>query len=169
MIKKILLLSILGFVFSNCVAQNMEKAIPYLFTIDTENSIYKYIKESKKDSIAFFMESMPNEKYKIHVFLDGIQENYSFSNRKLFINDRFYPLILDTDYFFYVKMENDFPVVSKFEDESERKSNVIRMPDIKEREKNKSLYLRDEKIKLICLSVYWIIDKKGNLIETSIK
>ncbi len=154
---------------SLCKAQSSEKIIPYLLGIEAENTIYQFLKSSdKKDSIAFYMESLPDDKYKIYFLRLGIKNpNANISNRKLFINDRFYPLILDTDYWFYVKMENNFPIVGKFENEDEKKSNYIKIPPIEQRLKDKALILRDGKYPNYELTVNWTVDKKGNLVGSN--
>ncbi len=150
---------------SNCSSQR-NAVIPYILGIDTENSIYQSIKGNDKN-ISFYFEHLSKDKYKIH--LAKSDNKFLASNRKLFINDKFYPITLDTDYSFYVKSENNYPIISKFEDEDEKKSNVIKIPDISERLKNKSLYLKDKITLNIDWSIYWIIDGNGNLLETNSK
>lgn len=165
--KKLLYLAFVLITTLSCSTLQTNKIIPYLVSIETENSIYQMINNLNKEKIVFYFENLPDSKFKIHLFKDGMNNKYSFSNRKLFINDRFYPIIFDTDYKFFVKTENNYPIISKFEDESEKKSNVVKMPSINERIKNRNLYIRDSKINIVDFSIYWIIDAKGNLLETN--
>ncbi len=141
--------------------------VPYLLNIDAENSIYKFIKTESQDSIAFYFERIEKEKIKIH-FTKGDSKSL-ISNRKLFINDKFYPIIFDTDYSFFVNTENDFPTVQKFEDKGERNFKVVKMPTIAERLKNKSLYAQNKIMNVIDWSTFWIVDLNGKLLETNSK
>jgi hypothetical protein len=166
--KKIITLIVICIVFWNCSTRRNEKVIPYIVSIDAENSIYQTIKDLKQNGIVFYFENVEDKKFKIHLIQDEV-DIYSFSNRKLFINDRFYPLVFDNDYKFFVKMENGYPIVSKFEDETERNSSVIKMPSIDERMKNKQLYIKDSKKNIIDWSTYWVVDERGNLLETNSK
>lgn len=167
--KKIIFLIAVCVALYSCSATHNEKTIPYLVSIEVENSIQQAISNLNKESVAFYFENLPDYKFKIHLMVDGIKDRYSFSNRKLFINDKFYPLIFDNDYKFFVKMENGYPVVSKFEDDTERKSTIIKMPSIDERIKNKQLFMKDSKINNIDWSTFWVVDDKGRLLETNSK
>jgi len=166
--KKIILIIAIALCISSCATTPKERNIPYSVSIDAEYSIFKAIQNLKQDKISFYLEHISDDKFQIHL-LESINENYSFSNRKLFINDKFYPLIFDTDYLFFVKTENGYPIVTKFENDDEKKFEVIKTPSISERFNNKSLYARDMKINRIDWSIYWIVDSKGNLLETNSK
>lgn len=150
---------------SNCSSQK-NVVIPYILAIETESSIYQSIKGNDKN-VSFYFEHLPENKYKIHLST-GDTKFLAFS-RKLFVNDKLYPIIFDADYSFYVKSQNNFPTISKFENEDERKSISIKMPDIAERLKNKSLYIKDVKTNNMDWSTYWIVDANGNLLETNSK
>jgi hypothetical protein len=165
--KKSLYLTLVLILILSCSTLKTNKVIPYLVSIEAENSIYQAINNLNKEKIAFYFENLSDGKFKVHLIKDGINDKYSFSNRKLFINDKFYPIIFDNDYKFFVKTENNYPIISKFEDESEKKSTVVKMPSIYERIKNRNLYIRDSKINIIDFSIYWIVDTKGNLVETN--
>jgi len=128
-------------------------------------SIYK--KSKKQDSIAFYFEKLKNDRIKIHFTQKSLRT--ADSNRKLFINDKFYSIIFDTDYQFYVKAENDFPIMTKFKDDREREFKIVKMPDIEERLKNKSLYVKDGIRSIIDWSTFWVVDQNGKLIETNSK
>jgi len=166
LMKKILVL-ILILILSKANAQS-DSIIPYLLDIETESSIYQFIKSQKKqDSIAFYFEKLKNDRIKIHFTQKSLRT--ADSNRKLFINDKFYSIIFDTDYQFYVKAENDFPIITKFKDDREREFKIVKMPDIEERLKNKSLYVKDGIRNIIDWSTFWVVDQNGKLIETNSK
>jgi hypothetical protein len=74
-------------------------------------------------------------------------------------------LIFDTDYFFYSKIKNNKPVTS-----FEKEKNIykeITIPTIQVRETNPELYGYSKKTILIDNSIYWIVDRKGKLLETN--
>ena len=162
--KTILLFTFLY--ISNLYSQK-NTIIPYVLDINSENSIYQYIKEKKQDSIAFYFERLENDKIKIH--LSQKSRRSADSNRKLLINDKLYSIIFDLDYIFYVKSKDDFPIVTKFKDDREREFDIVKMPNIEERMKNKSLYAKDQIKSIIDWSIFWIVDQNGKLVETNSK
>ena len=167
--KKVMKKTILLFTFlyiSNLYSQK-NTIIPYVLDINSENSIYQYIKEKKQDSIAFYFERLENDKIKIH--LSQKSRRSADSNRKLLINDKLYSIIFDLDYIFYVKSKDDFPIVTKFKDDREREFDIVKMPNIEERMKNKSLYAKDQIKSIIDWSIFWIVDQNGKLVETNSK
>jgi hypothetical protein len=137
--KKIIILFTLLYI-TNLYSQN-NAIIPYVFKIETENSIYEFIKDKKQDSIAFYFERLESNKIKIHLIKKSRRS--ADSNRKLFVSDKYYPIIFDTDYMFYVKSDNDFPVVTRFKNDRERESEIVILPNIDESLKSKTLYLKD--------------------------
>ena len=163
--KKILSLLTLLF-FLNSFSQK-NTIIPYILDIDAENSIYQFIKDKKQENIAFYFERLENEKIKIH-FTQKSRRSAD-SNRKLFINDKFYSVIFDLDYMFYVKANDNFPLVSKFKDDREREFEIVKIPNIEERMKNRDLYAKDGIKNIIDWSTFWIVDEDGKLIETNSK
>lgn len=166
--KKVFLILIIINLYS-CSSVKKRNVIPYILSIDAENSIYQKIKNQNKEEVEFYFERLSENKNKIHLRVNKSNEKDEISNRKLFINDCFYPLIFDLDYLFYVKLKNNYPIVSIFEDEKELKSNEIKMPSIEERVKNKMLYIKDAKKYIIDFSIYWLVDNNGNLLETNSK
>ena len=163
--KKILVLILIS-ILSKANAQS-NSSIPYLLDIETESSIYQFIQRQKQDSIAFYFEKLENDRIKIHFTQKSLRT--ADSNRKLFINDKYYSIIFDTDYQFYVKAENDFPIITKFKDDREREFEIVKMPNIEDRLKNKYLYAKDGIKQLIDWSTFWIVDQNGKLIETNSK
>lgn len=164
--KKIIIL-ILAFLTFSCSSVNRDKTIPYILSIDAEESIYKSLQSQNNDGLYFFFEHLPNNNFKIHLFEDGFNHEFYFSNRRLLINDRFYPIIFDTDYFFYLEKKDNIPVVLKFKNEDEKQSETVKIPTILERSKNRTLYAYKKKHQIIDHSIFWIVDLKGNLIETN--
>jgi hypothetical protein len=165
--KKILILLTLTFLYSCSSLKARQNIIPYLFDIQTEKSIYDNIFSFKNDgTVGFYLEYLQDSTYKIHLF-KGIDKKLEITNRKLFVNDRFYPLIFDTDYIFHIDTKDNYPIVSSEEKLNEEKT--IKIPTIIERKKNLDLYGYGKKLLIIDNSVYWIIDKKGKLLETNSK
>ena len=161
--KKIILSTIIALIANACYSQ--DKIISYILDIEAENSIYQFIKNDSNDEKAFYFENIGQKRIKIHLrkpFIDS-----SYSNRKLFINDKLYPIIFDTDEYFYVKSENSFPIINKYDKNGN--PEFIKMPSISERMKNRDLYGKSQKHSIIDWSTYWIVDEKGKLIETNLK
>jgi hypothetical protein len=146
-----------------CSTTKRSTVIPYVVDLNTERSIYNEILKEKKD-IAFLVEFLPDETLKFHLITPNDKE-FLKSNRKLFINDKFYPIIFYSDYWFYSKMKADKPVVSLEEQKNIYKE--IPMPDIREREKDPGAYGYPKKILILDHGIYWIVNKKGELIKTN--
>lgn len=161
--RKILIIAILltSFCLLKISAQN---TIPYLVNLETEKSIYKEILNKPKEDVAFFMESLSDKTFKIHL-INFKSSALQITNRKLFVNNEFYPIIFYTDYLFYTELKGDKPLVS-FE-ESKNVYKNISIPTIEEREKNNHLYGLKRKSIIIDNSIYWIVNNKGDLLETN--
>lgn len=149
--------------FFGCSSVKKIAVIPYVVDLNTEKSMYNEILKSDK-SIAFYIEHLSDETLKFHLITPNDKE-FLQSNRKLFINDKFYTLIFDSDYWFYSKMEVDKPEVS-FE-AVKNVSKDMPFPSIQEREKNSEVYGYKKKSIIIDNSIYWIVDKKGKLLKTN--
>ncbi|WP_152640794.1 hypothetical protein [Flavobacterium sp. 316] len=143
---------------------NAQNTIPYLVNLETEKSIYKEILNKPKEDIAFLIENVSDKRFKIHL-ISFKDKEIQLTNRKLFINDEFYPIIFYTDYLFYTQLKDNKPLVS-FE-ESKNVYKDISIPTIEEREKNNHLYGLKRKSIIVDNSIYWIIDDKGKLVETN--
>ena len=164
--KKILILIIL-FSFTDIYSQESEQLHPYFLSTDAEYSIFKFIQNENKDEIEFRINEITENRIIFEVFTNRKQINNS--NRKLFIDDRFYPINFMTDNFFRVIMEKDFPVIHKVDENGENQIRM-KMPSVTERIKNKELYRDNTKPIIYCgKSIYWIVDKDGNLLETNSK
>ncbi|WP_374172832.1 hypothetical protein [Flavobacterium tructae] len=157
----------LGFLllFISCTAIKTNNAlIPYVIDIGAEKSIYNEISKVKHRDVIFYIEHLSDSTLKFHL-INSNGNDFLRTDRKLFVNDKFYPIIFDTDYLFYSEMKDGKPIVSL-----EIKKNSyeeIPIPSIEEREKNPELYGFRKKSIMIDNSVYWILDKKGKLLKTN--
>ena len=156
-----------GFVllFISCTSvKNETYVIPYVIDVIAEKSIYKEVFKSTEKNIVFYIEHLSDSTLKFHL-INSNDKEFLATNRKLFINDKFYPIIFDTDYLFYSEMKDGQPIVSY-----EVKKNIyekISIPNIQVREKNPELYGYKKKSLIIDNSIYWILDKKGKLLQTN--
>lgn len=99
------------------------------------------------------------------MFILNHYENREFlkTNRMLFINDKFYPIVFETDYLFYAVLNEDDnkPILGG------ANGIDISMPTIREREKMEFYDLKKKKL-IFDHYTYWIIDTiTGKLIETN--
>ncbi len=163
--RKILIIAILltSFCLLKISAQN---TIPYLVNLETEKSIYKEILNMPKEDISFLIENLSDKTFKIHL-INFKNNDLQITNRKLFVNNEFYPIIFYTDYLFYTELKDDKPIVSFEEKEGKYVYKDITIPTIEEREKNNHLYGLKRKLIIIDNSIYWIVDNKGDLLETN--
>ncbi|WP_430614110.1 hypothetical protein [Flavobacterium sp. JP2137] len=149
-------------ILTSCSIKKQAEMIPYVLDLNTEESIYNEISRSNGNGkIVFFLEFMSDSMLKFSL-LDLDNKEALITNRKLFINDKFYPIVFETDYFFYTEIKEFKPVVLN-EDDKE-----IIMPTIKERKNNIGQYGYKKRVLIIDNSLYWIVNKKGALIETNV-
>lgn len=157
--RLILVLSLL--ILTSCSVKKQAEMIPYVLDLNAEESIYNEILRSKGNGKnVFFVEFMSDSMLKFSL-LDIDNKEALITNRKLFINDKFYPIVFETDYFFYTEIKGFKPVVLN-EDDRE-----IVMPTIKERKRNIGKYGYKKRVLIIDNSLYWIVNRKGELIETN--
>ncbi|KFF03183.1 hypothetical protein [Flavobacterium reichenbachii] len=152
------------FLFTGCSSINTKDIIPYFIGFDAEKSIYEEVSKSTEKDVVFYIEHLADTTLKFHL-INSRDNDFLITNRKLFINDRFYPVIFDTDYLFYSEIKNGHPIIS-----FEVKKNTyedISIPSIEEREKNIELYGYKKKLLIIDNSIYWVVDKKGKLLHTN--
>lgn len=162
---KNIIISSFVLLFISCTSvKNKTYVIPYLIDVSAEKSIYKEVFKSTEKNIVFYIEHLSDSTLKFHL-INSNDKEFLETNRKLFINDKLYPIIFDTDYLFYSEMKDGQPIVSY-----EIKKNIyekIYIPTIQEREKNPELYGYKRKAIIIDHSIYWILDKKGKLLQTN--
>lgn len=162
--KKIFSLSFV-LIFISCVTvKNNNAIIPYIIDISAEKSIYKEIFKLEDKNLFFYIEHLSDSSLKFYL-INSNGKDFPKTDRKLFVNDKLYPIIFDTDYLFYSEVKDGTPLVSY-----EVKKNIykeIPMPNIEKREKNPELYGYKKKSIIIDNSVYWILDKKGKLLKTN--
>ena len=129
--------------------------IPYLLPIETEEALYKEIKPILSESVLlgirfeFINEGVIN--VYLNVFRNGYDRDHSLTNRKVFINDTFYPLVFDVDDTFYAVTQQGMPTwnVSRADPENRRKDIITneKIPSLEERKKLRAVYQRSNKIK----------------------
>lgn len=116
--------------------------IPYLLPLETEQVIYDHIQTVSKDrKISVFFDF--NKDGSINVWIDTSPEKYDenirLSNRKLFVNNTFYPLTFNMDETFAVLLENDIIKAHNhcgyYKPKRKEVNEVIRMPSLAERKK----------------------------------
>ncbi|MDR2223112.1 MAG: hypothetical protein LBE34_10290 [Flavobacteriaceae bacterium] len=158
--RLILVLSLL--ILTSCSVKKQAEMIPYVLDLNVEESIYNEILRSKGNGKkVFFVEFMSDSMLKFSL-LDIDNKEALITNRKLFINDKFYPIVFETDYFFNIGIKDSKPVVFN-EDDKE-----IAMPTIKERKNNIGQYGYKKTVLIIDNSLYWIVNRKGELIKTNV-
>lgn len=162
--KNILLLIVIVLTIS-CSTKRDIALIGYLLAIDTEKSIYQELLNSGKgETVVFYLEHLSDHQIKIHL-LEEIGD-FASTNRKLFINDKFYPLIFDTDYLFYTKLKANYPAITK--EKSLSGQSTVKIPTIEERDRNFKIYGVPKKVLILEYSTYWIVNRQGELIETNV-
>ena len=135
-----------------------------MLDIDTELSIYNEIKRTDFD-FAFYVSSESDSTYSFKLVRCSKNEMVSRTNRKLFVNDRYYPIIFNTDYIFYSKTSKNMPLVAK--SLSRYSEKEVATPPIDERYKNKDTYSRMAARPLWHNYAYWVVDIHGKIIETN--
>lgn len=161
---KNLFLILLFSLLLSCSARKEGNIIGYLLAADTEKSIHDELLERGKGKPAiFYLEFLSDSQYKIHL-LDESSE-FEITNRKLFVNKEFYPIIFATDYLFYTELRDNYPVISLEKTLSEYSN--IKIPNIDERVRNPDIYGMPRKALIIDNSIFWIVDRNGRLVETN--
>lgn len=173
--KYIIILVIFSFLFSCSAVRNDSKSkgiIVYLLSSETEKSIYDLIqKYYKKDNeVTFYINHQSSSRIKISlVKISQDDLIVASTNRKLFINDTYYPLIFSTDFNFYTEMRDGNPLICET-DRDKEVEKMIKILSLNERMKNtdEGKYSFPRKTILFEYPYYWIVDTRGKLIETNI-
>jgi DNA-binding LytR/AlgR family response regulator len=164
--KNIILLVFLTSFIIGCGSSKLNKSIPYLLPDSVESKLYNVIKDEPEYNFAFYLIHEKDDIYKI-IMLRNKQKDYkaidSFdyikkSNRKVFINNKFYPLVFRSDYIFGTDM---------------RKTELITLSEREEREKKYRSDRKAPESPLFLVHRSWLnaegysitFDKKGNIIE----
>lgn len=156
--KRIIILLIL--IVSSCSTTNQKGIISYVVDISAEKSIYEVV--SQKSNICFYMQALGDSKFKIYL-IENNDKEFLITNRKLFINNKFYPIIFESDYIFYSQVKDGKPMVSYEEQRNIYKE--IPMPSIEQREKQSDQYGYLRRRLIIDYAPFWIIDEKGKLVS----
>lgn len=183
--KRIAFLSLLvGFTSFNFVGckstlKNSNSFIPYLLPLKTERMIFdkmRYI--SIKKEVAFYFDFQDNGT--IHIWVDSFSNGYDeetrLSHRKVFINDKFYPLSFSTDETFQATLEGGKIVVEKncYYHKPDRKEVTTKtiLPILSEREKlfpyvdDEPCQISQRRTSSIRHQGYLLtVDIKGNIVE----
>ncbi|WP_406845198.1 hypothetical protein [Flavobacterium soyae] len=162
--KNIFSLGFFLLLFSCTSIKTNDTLIPYVIDIGAEKSIYNEISKVKHKDVVFYIEHLSDSTLKFHL-INSNGKDFLRTDRKLFVNDKFYPIIFDTDYLFYSEMKDGKPIVSL--EVKKNSYEEIPIPSIQEREKNPELYGFKKKSVMIDNSLYWILDRKGKLLKTN--
>ena len=147
MFKKIgivgfVLILLIGCKSSKIGGQEKNSFIPYVLPLKIERMVYeelKLIPNDKKIGVYFDYQ----KDGAIDVWLDTYSKGYDasakLSNRKIFINDTFYPLVFDSDEIYQAKLVGNSIMVTKachYKDRSKKETfTEIPLPSLSEREK----------------------------------
>ncbi len=145
--------------------------IPYILPIETEEAIYEKIKPLLLESVLLGVKFKHNTggwiDIYIGVFRNGYDRDHNLTNRKIFINDTFYPLVFNVDYTFNAFSRGGFPLwnVSRADPKNKRNdiSTVEKVPSLEERKKIRGVYKRDYILRHN--SPILKIDLEGNIIN----
>ncbi|SCY14828.1 hypothetical protein SAMN02927916_1272 [Flavobacterium anhuiense] len=162
--KNIFRLSFVLLFISCTTIKTNNTVIPYLVDIGAEKSIYNEISKNRDRDVVFYVEHLSDSTIKFHL-ISSNGNDFLRTDRKLFVNDKLYPIIFDTDYLFYSEMKDGKPIISM--EVTKNSYEEIPIPSIEEREKNPELYGFKKKSIMIDNSIYWILDQKGKLLKTN--
>jgi len=107
--RKVFLLVILLFTIGSCKSTKVSEPITYFLPRAVEEELFKIISEQKEIDYCFYLLSKSEYKYEIFIIEDELNNNFKSvnkyryvdnTNRKLLVNDKFYPLVFATDYAF---------------------------------------------------------------------
>jgi len=145
--------------------------IPYLLPIDTEQALYDEIKILLLDKVELgltfqFISTGAIDIY-INIFRKGYDRDHVLTNRKVFINDTFYPLVFKVDDTFFAVAKGGFPIWNVSRTDPENKRNDIfteeKIPSLEERRKLRAVYQRSNVIDHNTPILQ--IDLQGNIIH----
>ncbi|TPN84383.1 hypothetical protein [Aquimarina algicola] len=153
--------------------------IPYELPFETEKVIYEEIQklQGKYKHVAFTFDFNDDATIDVYMrtFKNSLSEYLKLSNRKVFINDQFYPLSFNLDQRFQMEMKKDIPIIEKHCWTNVRPRSetyeTIPLPNIEEREKlfnhpDCSLGYRKRQL-LIDYPPILKIDIKGHIIKSN--
>lgn len=154
--KKIILLVMILFTVGSCKSTKVSESIIYFLPRAVEEELFKIISKQKEMDYCFYLLSKSEYKYEIFIIEDKLKNNFNTvnkyryvdnTNRKLLVNDKFYPLIFATDYTFGTDLRK-----TKLKNLSERNQ-------IDKKEDGYILY----KIDVLLHGKSIIFDNKGNI------
>ncbi len=143
--------------------------IPYLLPLETEKAIYEKIKDlSLENYLGFTFEFNSDGTISIYtdIFKQKFGRDHTLTNRKIFVNDKFYPLVFNLDDTFYAESKGGFPAINVSRVDPKNKRNDIiteeKLSNLEQREKLRAVYKRRHI--LSHNEPILKIDVKGNLI-----
>ncbi len=140
--KMIIVLITLLLIGCKSTQDKTDRFIPYLLPLETEKAIFQeisYLSSEKK--IAFYFDFSNSGRIDIWVdtFSNGYNQTVKTSNRKIFINNKFYPLVFSLDEVFKAELKNGDIIVQKncYYHKPDRKEIIttVSIPTLSEREK----------------------------------
>ena len=141
--KLIVVAFIFAFLGSCKTTKTGNTFIPYDVPFSTEKAIYNRIQQLqgayKYIAFSFYFNDDTTIDVYMHADNKGYDIRHKLTNRKIFVNDRFYPLDFNLDQTFQMEMKNDIPIAEKHcwtvvRPRSET-YETIKIPSIEEREK----------------------------------
>ena len=151
-----ILVLVLGFQTISCqvYTKNAEKEddfIPYVLPVETEQALYNELKPLLLKPFLFgiafeFTQKGTIEVY-INVFRNGYDVDHNLTNRKVFVNDTFYPLVFKLDRTFDAISKGGFPMwnITRNDPKNKRNSFITeeKIPSLKERKDKAAVYRRE--------------------------
>ena len=164
------------FFLNSCKVTKLEKSkIVYLFPPETEKTLFRFIEKIKEKPVIFYLERTSDDKaIKLHleVFenMTALKRNFSNftnTNRFVFVDNKYYPIMFDYDYDFYTLIKDGTLQVSLLDNETKNETDKD-IPSLNFRLKNPHLIGYKKRIRLIDWSNYLLLDNKGNILENGL-
>jgi hypothetical protein len=139
----------------------------YLLSTEAEYSIYSYISKYNEYECFFLFEFLDDNKIKIHLRDKKDYKDFLPSNRKLYINNKYYDIMFKTDFSLYIGTKNDVPQVWYGDNPKKKLDQYIDIPNVSVRNSKPENFGYERKLNIIDLSIYWIVNSQGDLIESN--
>lgn len=139
----------------------------YLLSMEAEYSIYSYISKYNEYECFFLFEFLDDNKIKIHLRDKKGYKDFLPSNRKLYIDNKYYDIMFKTDFSLFVATKNDVPQVWYGDNPKKKLDQYIDIPSVSVRKSKPENFGYERKLNIIDLSIYWIVNSHGDLIESN--
>ena len=147
--------------------KNEYSNVIYLLSIEAEYSIYSYISKHNEYECFFLFEFLDDNKIKIHLRDKKGYKDFLPSNRKLYIDNKYYDIMFKTDLSLQIASMNDVPQVWYGNNSKKKLDQNINIPSISVRNSKPENFGYERKFQILDLSVYWIVNHQGDLIESN--